>query len=85
MVSKQFLINAKKGRFLASVLQCEEHLTQNLDTESRSSAYSLFVDKSELMLEVSKAVESYITAFDKSAKCVNSSNLTLTINLTINQ
>lgn len=85
MVTKQFLIRARNGRFLASVLQGEEHLTQDLTTESKTSEYSLFVDKSELILEVSKAIDDYIKAFDKSANCVNSSNLTLKIHLTINQ
>lgn len=85
MVQKHFHISPRNGHYIAGILQGEEHLNQDLELETRTSGYTLSVSKSELISEVTKAVESYINAFDKSTNCVNSENLTLKIHLILNQ
>lgn len=85
MTTKQFSIKSTHGKLITTVFQSEEHLSLNLDTERSSSGYTLDLDKSALISEVSNAVENYIEAFCKSANHVTSFNPTLNIYLTINQ
>lgn len=84
MNAKQFSIRFKNGRFFTSVFQSEEHLSLDLVTEKTTSGYTLDLDKSELINEVTNAVENYIEAFDKSAKHAKASSLEFNIHITIN-